>query len=470
MKKYLTLVVLVFTLLVLLIQSSLASFKDVNDPHRQKAINWLQDNGIVQGYSDETFKPNNNINRAEFLKMIYSTIGMKDSEINLPFSDVPGDAWYTKYVKEAYANKVINGYNDGTFKPEQNISFAEAIKIIANSFFNVEDLYGDGSNTTYSCPGNFFTSSPLEGSEKEWYWKYANVTGELCVFDFGLSVWGIGGVFPNNPISRSDMAEMLYRAKAVHDNDNKKYDEVIEPQTSNKSKKNENDLLSLYKKAPSQADIDQIMSDFNIVWAPDEKTGEVWQDNFNFDQKSTDPGKIVAIAKLNVLKHQTFAEPLPFTNKKNIYDYVKANAKNIQLDLDCHFDFAGADGALHLDRAFSVWDGRSADDCKKSYENTLFNYVSPLYLLIHEARHFEIGDPGHVTCSDNTPGDEYLENGSGYATAALYSMWVYKYGINDPTEIKQQAKDISISLLGRICSKPTHSNPKVQAIIDELMK
>lgn len=67
--------------------------------------------------------------------------------------------------------------------------------------------------------------------------------------------------------------------------------------------------------------------------------------------------------------------------------------------------------------------------------------------------------------------DPSLENGSGHARAALYTMWMHKYGTFDPPHIKNEAKSIAQGLLNsRFCSPPTHSNPKVQEIVDELLQ
>jgi hypothetical protein len=48
-------------------------------------------------------------------------------------------------------------------------------------------------------------------------------------------------------------------------------------------------------------------------------------------------------------------------------------------------------------------------------------------------------------------------------------MWVYKYGVYDPPVMKQEARIFAYITLARFCSKPTSSNPKVQAIVDELL-
>jgi len=231
MKKILSLLLAGISIFALSAQFAFASFPDVTNPNYKTAVDWLQTNGVVQGYSDGTFRPETQVTRAEFLKMLYETIGMANLETTLTFTDIDQNAWYIKYLKEAYASNVINGYGDGTFKPNNSISFKEAVKIITTAFFDVNSVYDNGSNTTYSCPEKFFFTSPTEGEIKvtDWSFKYINVAEQFCLTDFGLSIWNIYGLSPDAAISRGDMAEMIYRAKAVHDNGNVKYDGKIVP-------------------------------------------------------------------------------------------------------------------------------------------------------------------------------------------------------------------------------------------------
>lgn len=236
------------------------------------------------------------------------------------------------------------------------------------------------------------------------------------------------------------------------------------------------DLWELYQAAPSQAEIDRVMEDFKFNWIDGNGVDEKWEPyaNFQFNQSSPNPSKIVIIAKLDILRHQRFSEPLPFTNGKSAYEHLKSYVKTINLGLGCN-DNTGWGGSLNLSRPLSVWDSRSsgtADSCKQPLANPkLYKYTSPLYLLIHEGRHNEPADPGHTSCNNKSNMDQKLEDGSGHAWAALYLMWVYKYGLYDSPELKEEAKSTALSILGsRFCSTPTHSNPKVQAILDELLK
>ena len=78
----------------------------------------------------------------------------------------------------------------------------------------------------------------------------------------------------------------------------------------------------------------------------------------------------------------------------------------------------------------------------------------------------------HTDCGQvgGTIRDYQLEGGSGYAWGALYQMWVYKYSLYDPADIRNAAKqEATMFLRTRFCTTPSHSDPRVQAIIDELL-
>jgi hypothetical protein len=99
--------------------------------------------GIVEGYSDRTFRPNEQINRAEALKiLIEGGMGLNIvldptqsmlANFNLdenPFSDVDLNEWYAHYVLFAYTNDIVSGYPDGTFGPGRSMTRAEFAKVI----------------------------------------------------------------------------------------------------------------------------------------------------------------------------------------------------------------------------------------------------------------------------------------------------------------------------------------------------
>lgn len=122
------------------------SFKDVNEInttiYERVSIENLQASGAIAGYADGTFKPLGTINRAEFLKILMETKGLIELGSNC-YSDVQNE-WFAPYVCAAKDLGIVGGYSDGTFKPEQNINFAEASKILALTFkLPVENKYID---------------------------------------------------------------------------------------------------------------------------------------------------------------------------------------------------------------------------------------------------------------------------------------------------------------------------------------
>lgn len=93
-----------------------------------KEVAYLSEFGILSGYSDGTFRPNNKITRAEFVKIAESfealTWGLS------PYNDVDGGHWAFRYIVSSAAKGWISGYPDGSFRPNSFISRAEAVTIV----------------------------------------------------------------------------------------------------------------------------------------------------------------------------------------------------------------------------------------------------------------------------------------------------------------------------------------------------
>lgn len=95
---------------------------------------------IVSGYSDKTFRPDSNVTRAEALKIVLTAGGITDfSSVTPNFSDVDTvNDWYAKYTAYAKDSGLIGGYSDGTFKGNQNITRAEVCKIVVELMESLE--------------------------------------------------------------------------------------------------------------------------------------------------------------------------------------------------------------------------------------------------------------------------------------------------------------------------------------------
>lgn len=102
---------------------------DIGGHWAEKVIgNWIE-KGLAKGYPDGTFKPNNNISRAEFMSLVNNAFGYTQ-EIEINFSDVLGNKWYVPAIKKAVAAGYISGYTDGTMRPEAPITREEVAVIL----------------------------------------------------------------------------------------------------------------------------------------------------------------------------------------------------------------------------------------------------------------------------------------------------------------------------------------------------
>ena len=157
----------------------------VDHPHEQY-IEQLRASGIVQGYGYGIFRPDININRAEFLKILMLAVYGEESfqsQNQQCFTDfVGGEQWYWSHACTAKQRGVISGYPDGTFQGVRNVNLAEALKIAIEAW-------------GIPIPENVYAPD-------FWYIPYFEVAAERGLFNY----------FPNNgayKLTRSDMAYLI---------------------------------------------------------------------------------------------------------------------------------------------------------------------------------------------------------------------------------------------------------------------
>ncbi len=114
------------------LSASAAVFPDVPDGHiYQDPIERLVEAGVINGNPDGNFSPDRSVNRAEMLKMLYLAGGLIPERTNRNcFPDVEAGGWYESFVCDAAARHFVAGYGDGTFKPAQEVNRVEALKMI----------------------------------------------------------------------------------------------------------------------------------------------------------------------------------------------------------------------------------------------------------------------------------------------------------------------------------------------------
>lgn len=113
------------------IQSGKKEFTDMNSSHwAYDAVQLLCERGIISGHGDNTFAPDDNVTRAEFIKMITVAMALKSSGTETPFADVNADDWYAPYAAMAYREGIVLGDSEGKFNPDANITREDMVTIL----------------------------------------------------------------------------------------------------------------------------------------------------------------------------------------------------------------------------------------------------------------------------------------------------------------------------------------------------
>lgn len=112
-----------------------ASYTDVAaDAKYDEAVSVLSALNILNGYEDGTFKPDGDITRAEFAAVVCRLLGLEETANGAKgqqvFNDVAGDHWASGYVALASQQGIVNGYGDGNFGPEDKVLYEQAIKMV----------------------------------------------------------------------------------------------------------------------------------------------------------------------------------------------------------------------------------------------------------------------------------------------------------------------------------------------------
>ncbi len=145
-------------------------FIDIKYNWARDHINNLARKGIAKGYPDKTYRPNIGITRAEFATFIFRSLYPEQSS-NLPmlkeasFPDVNIESWYNSTLQASKNKKIIEGYSDSLFRPDQTIIGAEAMKMILHSQNRQQEIQSfDLDSVSKDILPNL--------DRKSWYAKY----------------------------------------------------------------------------------------------------------------------------------------------------------------------------------------------------------------------------------------------------------------------------------------------------------
>ncbi len=108
-----------------------ALLKDLSEAKwAEEAIHFLYNRGVVSGDPDGSFRPNNNITRAEVVKLIVTAMNLPLSSGEIPFDDVNADSWYAPYIAAVYKQGIAEGNGYRKFNPEANITRQDLVTML----------------------------------------------------------------------------------------------------------------------------------------------------------------------------------------------------------------------------------------------------------------------------------------------------------------------------------------------------
>ncbi len=175
-------------------------YKDVPVDHAYASSIQYLASAHAFGYPDQTFRPDTSINRAELVHMLtnptfirrrtgtdclrnYGAYGEPEF-----FTDVARDAWYGQAVCVAFQRGIINGHPDGTFRPADAVTFAEASKMLVSLF-----------------TANIQSYTP---HTEQWYVAYMRKMDQRKAIPQSIKS-------PTQTVTRGEIAEMIYRLKTA---------------------------------------------------------------------------------------------------------------------------------------------------------------------------------------------------------------------------------------------------------------
>lgn len=173
------------------------SFSDVSGHWAEKYIIFLAEKDVINGYEDDTFRPNNNISRSEFTKILVNAIPVENKKLDFYFKDVERNDWFYQYVLQAAQAGLITGYN-GYFYPKDYITRQDIATIIARALLSEEALKAYGNKEVSFSDKNDISS-------------YAVAAINFCIEKGYLKGYNDNTVRPKNLASRAEVSTLLYR-------------------------------------------------------------------------------------------------------------------------------------------------------------------------------------------------------------------------------------------------------------------
>lgn len=170
-------------------------FSDITGHWAYEAVSALRASRIVNGFPNGRFMPDQSVSRAEFAKMICLAMQIDTAGGAADFFDVSDGAWYASYIKALADKGIVTGFSDGGFHPDEVISRQDAAVMLWRC------LYG-GQTESDRKDAVFHDFSEVDGYAK---------TAVLGLYEKGLVSGYENRFYPKTEITRAEAAQLLYR-------------------------------------------------------------------------------------------------------------------------------------------------------------------------------------------------------------------------------------------------------------------
>lgn len=176
------------------------TFEDLQGHWAKSDVELLASKFIIQGATETRFSPNDLITRAEFAALLVRALGLSEDQSSANFSDVDLTKWYTGSVGAAAKAKLVSGYEDGSFAPNQDISREQMAVMISNALkFVNKDI--DVSDTQENVLKNFKDQQTISD------WAQNSIAQ---AFDAKIIIGMADGMFaPKSEATRGQAARMI---------------------------------------------------------------------------------------------------------------------------------------------------------------------------------------------------------------------------------------------------------------------
>jgi len=184
---------------------AVTGFSDVLRTHDSYvSLTYLNEIGVLGGYADGTFKPENPINRAEVLKVILqgAKVTVPETVTDAVFPDVAKDAWFAKFVLQAKTMGIVTGNaKDGTFTPARQVNKAEYLKmlLVANG------IKSEALTVTENVA--------LDVLKDAWFAPYMSYALKAGIITKDAK----GNLNPTQLLTRAQVADMMYLLILIKD-------------------------------------------------------------------------------------------------------------------------------------------------------------------------------------------------------------------------------------------------------------